>query len=163
MVFHHTFPMWSSPCCRMTVLLLTKRECWTVQAYRCKQMPRSRWDLWQNSQILCRAAQWRLLTPLPNFYRPYLNDLLSQSVWQSCQLLGKGLFELNIGQSPCQTLSQAPGQSGPKLPESWLQRSNSVSGRNKTTKFLINLREIAEHSKRKKTLWRIRNVYLSIC
>ena len=23
---------------------------------RCKQMPRSRWDLWQNSQILCRAA-----------------------------------------------------------------------------------------------------------
>ena len=27
-----------------------------VQAYRCKQMPRSRWDLWQKSQILCRAA-----------------------------------------------------------------------------------------------------------
>ena len=27
-----------------------------VQAYRCKQMPRSRWDLWQNSQILFRPA-----------------------------------------------------------------------------------------------------------
>ena len=27
-----------------------------VQAYRCKQMPRSRWDLWHNSQILFRAA-----------------------------------------------------------------------------------------------------------
>jgi len=28
----------------------------SVQAYRCKQMPRSRWDLWQNSQILFRPA-----------------------------------------------------------------------------------------------------------
>ena len=36
--------------------LIDQESVGAVQAYRCKQMPRSRWDLWQNSQILCPAA-----------------------------------------------------------------------------------------------------------